>query len=470
MKTRTSSLILLSLFLGGLAWGLLPGNLLSGATPPVAVTQQTSEETREQIQSELGTFAKLAKELKPSVVNISVIKPMRQDQYFNPESDQVITPEASGQGSGVIISSDGAILTNNHVVEDANTIRVKLSDGRELGAKVVGSDSSTDLALIQLEDATDLPVAHLGDSDRLSVGDWVMAIGNPYGLEATVTVGVLSGKGRTIGASDYDDFLQTDASINPGNSGGPLFNTKGEVVGINTAIVPGGQGIGFSIPINLAKEVSSQLRRDGRVVRGFIGVGIQPLSAALRSALSIDETVNGALVSSLMPNGPGTQAGLKVGDVITEVAGTPVATNRELLNAVARLKVGQGASFKLLRGKKTETVTIPILERPAPEQDSTPKQPAESGPTGGLGVIIQDSKDGSPGVLVDQVLPGSAAFRAGIRGGDIIRSVGSNSTASSKHFVTQLGQSQGPVALLVDRHGRTVYLVVDHIRKTSPTQ
>lgn len=470
MKTRTSLLILLSLFLGGLAWGLLPGDLMSGLGRTTAVTQQSPEETREQIQTELGTFAKLAKELKPSVVNISVIKPMRQDQYFNPDSAEIFTPEASGQGSGVIISSDGAILTNNHVVEDANTIRVKLSDGRELGAQVVGSDSSTDLALIQLEDATDLPVARLGDSDRLSVGDWVMAIGNPFGLEATVTVGVLSGKGRTIGASDYDDFLQTDASINPGNSGGPLFNTKGEVIGINTAIVPGGQGIGFSIPINLAKEVSSQLRSDGRVVRGFIGVGIQPLSAALRSALSIDDTVNGALVSSLMPNGPGSRAGLKIGDVITEVGGTPVATNRELLNAVARLKVGRGASFKLVRGKKSESVTIAILERPAPEQDKPASHPAESGPTGGLGVVIRDLESGSGGVRVDRVLPGSAAFRAGIREGDVIRSVGSKDVKASSDFVTQLGQSKGPVALLVDRHGRTVYLVVDKIRKTTPAE
>lgn len=365
MKKATSILFLFSLFLGGVAWGLLPPNLFSRETTPVSVASQQPEVTREQIQTELGTFAKLAKELKPSVVNISVVKPLGNERGWT-ASPRALAPEALGQGSGVLISSDGDVVTNNHVVAGASTIRVKLSDGRDLDARVVGADAATDLALLRLERVEgELPVAALGDSDKMEVGDWVMAIGNPFGLEATVTVGVLSGKGRSIGASDYDDFLQTDASINPGNSGGPLFNTKGEVIGINTAIVPGGQGIGFSIPINMAKDVCRQLKDNGRVIRGFVGIGIQPVTPALKSALSLKEGSGGALVSALMPEGPAALAGLQVGDVITAVDGAAVESSRQMLNVVAQLEVGRIASLSVIRGGRQLEIKVPIIERPA---------------------------------------------------------------------------------------------------------
>ncbi len=462
MKKVTSVVFLLALFLGGLGWGLLPSDTFQREEVPTAIALQDAGVTRTQIQTELGTFAELAKELKPSVVNISVVKPL-DDNEFPSGGHPGTVPEALGQGSGVIVSPDGDVLTNNHVVSGATTISVKLSDGRELDARVVGSDPSTDLALLRVERPDgNLPVASLGDSDKLEVGDWVMAIGNPFGLEATVTVGVLSGKGRSIGASDYDDFLQTDASINPGNSGGPLFNTSGEVVGINTAIVPGGQGIGFSIPINLAKDVCQQLRANGRVVRGFIGVGIQPLTPALKSALSLDEKLDGALVSALMPEGPAEGAGLKVGDVIVSVQGQPVRTSRELLNRVAGLKAGQTSPFVVLRKKQRLNLNIPIVERPDPSSGpSAPPSAYHSASKARLGLAVTNLGNDNAGVLVVEVQPNSAAAHAGVQRGDIIRSVGSSEVRNAQDFARLVNQTSGKVALLVDRQGRTVYLAVD---------
>lgn len=462
MRKVTSGVFLATLFVGGLGWGLLPSDTFRREEAPTTIALQDAGVTRTQIQTELGTFAKLAKELKPSVVNISVVKPLDEDE-FPQASHPGMAPEALGQGSGVIVSPDGEVLTNNHVVSGATTISVKLSDGRELDARVVGSDVSTDLALLRIDRPDgQLPVASLGDSEKLEVGDWVMAIGNPFGLEATVTVGVLSGKGRSIGASDYDDFLQTDASINPGNSGGPLFNTSGEVVGINTAIVPGGQGIGFSIPINLAKEVCQQLKDKGRVVRGFIGVGIQPLSPALKSALSLDETMDGALVSALMPEGPAARAGLRVGDVIVSVQGQSVRTSRELLNQVARLKSGETSSFVVLRKKQRLTLKVPIIERPDPGMaHPTESAPPPSASKGRLGLAVTNLGKDNSGVLVVEVQPDSAAAHAGVQRGDIIRSIGSTEVRDAQQFATLINKTKGTLALLVDRQGRTVYLAVD---------
>ncbi|CAN0424958.1 unnamed protein product, partial [Phaeothamnion confervicola] len=262
-----------------------------------------------------------------------------------PQAEQ---PKAKGQGSGVIISSDGYIMTNNHVVSDATDVRVTLADGRELPAKVIGTDPKTDVALVKV-DGTDLPAATLGDSEALDVGDWVMAIGNPFGLDATVTVGVLSGKGRVIGAGPYDDFLQTDASINPGNSGGPLFNTAGQVVGINTAIIKSGQGIGFSIPINLAKDITDQLKLTGHVTRGFLGLGTQPLTPKLKTALKLPEGTKGALIAQVVGDGPAAAGGAQIQDVITSLNGRPVTSDRDLLAQAARLPVGKDAVITVLR-------------------------------------------------------------------------------------------------------------------------
>ncbi len=454
VKAKIGILILLSLFLGGFAWGLLPE---SGT----AWSAQQEHETKIQIQTELGTFAKLAKELKPSVVNISVVKSLGKGEGHS--FPFPVPQETSGHGSGVIVSADGEVLTNNHVIRNAKKIQVKLVDGREFEARVLGIDSNTDLALLKIEGASELPVADLGDSDALEVGDWVMAIGNPFGLEATVTVGVLSGKGRVIGAGPYDDFLQTDASINPGNSGGPLFSTSGQVIGINTAIVSGGQGIGFAIPINLAKDVSEQLKSQGRVVRGFIGAGIQSLTPSLRTALELPTDASGVIVSSLVPDGPAKIAGLEIGDIITAVAATPVRSDRELLNAVAKLTTGQRFPFTIQREGRESIVEIEISERPSQESLSAPspsRDHSSTPPRLGMGIRDLSPDDSEGGVLVVEVQPGSPASRAGLRPGDIVRGVGSKAPLSAAHFVDLVEKAPGEIALLVERQGRTMYLVV----------
>lgn len=456
MTNRTSLILLLSLFLGGLAWGLLPDEMPILSTPTAAVSTQPQEVSKEQIQTELGSFARLAKELKPSVVNISVVKSSPDDRAWGRRLPQ---PDRTGQGSGVIISQKGEILTNNHVVQGAKIISVKLADGRELKAEIVGTDSNTDLALLRTVSEDELPVARLGDSDQLSVGDWMMAIGNPFGLEATVTVGVLSGKGRVIGAGPYDDFLQTDASINPGNSGGPLFNTQGEVVGINTAIIPGGQGIGFSIPINLAKDVAAQLRTKGRVVRGFIGVGVQPLTPALRSALKLPKESKGALVASIMPDGPAQDAGIDVRDLIVSVNNHRVSSDRELLSAVAKLEVGKEVPFTVYRSGEERTVFIRIVERPSREMSANVSPPKDSNDQPRLGVAVQDLPS-NDGVLIASVQPNSKADRAGIKTGDIVRSVGRQTPISAQNFVDLVTETSGDLALLIERQGRTEYIVV----------
>lgn len=474
-----------TLALGGLTAAMLAGVIQVGLRvphPPAAVA-----DNGQQIRQELGTFAKLAKTLKPSVVNIQVEKvvdkqPGLDDFMFFPfemgpqRRGQQFQPHSRGQGSGVIISSDGYILTNNHVVDGVSTAQVTLGDGTELKGKVVGTDPNTDLALVKVEPKRSLPAARLGDSNALEVGDWVMAIGNPFGLEATVTVGVLSGKGRNIGAGPYDDFLQTDASINPGNSGGPLFNTNGEVVGINTAIVPNGQGIGFSIPVNMAKDVVAQLKATGHVVRGFLGVGIQPLSPKLKTALQIPNDVRGALVSSLVEGGPAGKSGVKVEDVITSVNGKPIGSDRELLNAVARIPVGQNAELKIWRNGRTETLRVPVVQRPDKNLTSMAPSPGdESGlePTAGQGLGLavrpltpelasQLNAKQPDGVVVVDVAQNSPAADAGLQRGDIIHRVNNQDIKGPQDFSAAVqGADVNAMALLIERRGQTVFVTLD---------
>jgi serine protease Do len=279
-----------------------------------------------------GSFADLAQRLSPTVVNVKVTKvekvgsfPMPQlpegpfgdffRQFPNRIPQGPESRQTQGTGSGVIISADGYILTNNHVVEGAQEVMVTVGDKEEYKAQVVGRDPKTDLAVLKIKPKENLPVAALGDSNETNVGDWVLAIGNPFGLTHTVTSGIVSAKGRVIGAGPYDNFIQTDASINPGNSGGPLFNMKGEVVGINTAILPYGQGIGFAIPVNTAKPLIPQLVAKGEVTRGYLGVSIQPLTSELAKALKVEES-KGALVSDVTPASPAAKAGIQRGDLI----------------------------------------------------------------------------------------------------------------------------------------------------------
>src|SRR2546427_5608908 len=332
-----------------------------------------SGETRPAVVQGLPDFITRAKRMRPVVVNISTTQVSEGGQGFaSPFGEEdpfgdfwrrfFGGPIPRGPqrqrslGSGFIIDADGSILTNNHVVENAQKIVVKLSDEQEYEAKVLGRDPKTDIAIIKITTKTGLTAASLGDSDNLEVGEWVMAIGNPFGLDSTVTSGIVSAKGRHIGQGPYDNFIQTDASINPGNSGGPLINLRGEVVGINTAIFSrtgGNMGIGFAIPINLVKEVLPQLRGKGKVTRGYLGVLIQKVTPEIAESLGMDQ-FKGALVADVTKGGPAENAGIKVGDVIVEFDGKPVNDSAELPLLVARTPVGKTVPVKVIRDKKTE--------------------------------------------------------------------------------------------------------------------
>ncbi|HEY2986826.1 MAG TPA: Do family serine endopeptidase [Candidatus Binatia bacterium] len=331
--------------------------------------------------AETADFVSLSKKLKPVVVNISATQSGRraQERQRPSESEDPFSDlwgglfgnqprgRASRQtslGSGFILERDGTILTNNHVVENAEKIVVKLVDGRELPARIVGTDPKTDIAVIKIDPKTPLPTAPLGDSDKLEVGEWVVAIGNPFGLDNTVTSGIVSATGRHIGASAYDDFIQTDASINPGNSGGPLINMRGEVVGINAAIVSGSGGnvgIGFATPINLVKELLPQLKQKGTVTRGALGVSVQRVTPAIADTLGLNKA-RGALVANVSKGGPADRAGVKVGDVLTEYNGKEIKDADDLPLMVARTPVDKRVTVKVLREKKAKAFEVTIGE------------------------------------------------------------------------------------------------------------
>ena len=314
-----------------------------------------------------GSFAKLAEAVKPAVINVSSQSrasggrtPL--EEHFGEEFYRRFfgnAPERMprrGLGSGVVIDPSGIALTNAHVVDGASSIEVVTVDGAKHKAKVLGLDKKTDLAVLQLEgNGKQFPFVALGNSDEAQVGDWVIAVGSPFGLNATVTSGIVSAKARQIGAGPYDEFIQTDAAINPGNSGGPLVNMRGEVVGINTAIVRGGSGIGFAIPSNLAKRVASELRTSGKVTRGWLGVSIQPLTSDLATSFGVKES-KGALVSDVSADSPAARAGVKSGDVILEFNGKKVEDPSALARAVAVAKPGETAKLTVLRDRQQQTI------------------------------------------------------------------------------------------------------------------
>jgi serine protease Do len=387
-------------------------------------------------------WVKLAKELKPAVVNVSTKRveggtPMRSpfgeddpfDQFFK-QFGHAPKRSVRSMGSGVIINPKGYIVTNNHVVEDATEITVKLSDGRELPGKLVGRDPKTDLALLKVE-ATGLPTIALGDSSELAVGEPVMAIGNPFGLEQTVTTGIVSATGRVIGQGPYDDFIQTDASINPGNSGGPLINARGQAVGINAAIFTqsgGSVGIGFAIPVNQAKSVVTQLADSGRVERGWLGVSIQSLTPELAKGFKLPDA-KGALVASVTDDSPAARAGVRAGDIITEYAGHPVARSEDLPRLVADTPAGREVPVTVLRDGKTVKLTAKVGKLDEPGQKMASE---EGGAKGKLGLVVEPvtpaiarqlGMSEPKGVVVKSVEDDSPASNAGIRSGDVILEV-----------------------------------------------
>jgi serine protease Do len=385
--------------------------------------------------------ATLVARVTPAVVNITTVHDVRAPQQefdfpfgfdpfgafpeFGPRrrgggGDQVFHQKALG--SGFIVDAAGHVVTNNHVVEEADSVRVKLSDDREFDAKVKGRDPRLDLAVLELVGAHDLPTVSLGSSEALRVGEYVVAIGNPFGLGNTVTMGIVSAKSRSIGAGLYDDFIQTDASINPGNSGGPLFNLRGQVVGINTAINPNGRGIGFAIPVDALKDVLPQLLTTGRVARGRIGVGIQSVDAPLAKALGMDRP-RGALVGEVKPGSPAERAGLRPGDVITKVDQTDVVRSEELPRVVARHAPGSKIRLEVLRDRATRTVEVTldeVQEETAEQRGRAPANPGSKTMHNDLGVQLQDAPGGK--VLVTGVAPGGAADGQ-LEPGDVILEV-----------------------------------------------
>jgi serine protease Do len=429
-------------------------------------------------------FVSLAERLKPAVVNISTAKTVVSrspsfpgprtphggndlfDEFFGrffnemPKSQR----KSSSLGSGFIISEDGYILTNDHVVDDADKITVKLSDGREFSGEVRGLDPKLDLALIKIEAGEDLPVASLGESDGIRVGEWVMAIGNPFGLEQTVTVGIVSAKGRTIGAGPYDDFIQTDASINPGNSGGPLFNMKGEVIGINTAIIAGGQGIGFAIPVNMAKQIIPQLRDDGHVTRGWLGVSVQAMNKELADSFGLENT-HGALVSEVVKDSPAADAGLKRGDVILTFDGKMIKELNDLPQLVAATAVDKTVKIEIYRDGKKREVKVKIGKLDEGKGGFVAEEKQEEG---ALGITIVDvtpelaarySLEGQEGVLVTRIDPGGPAAEANLRVGDLILEADGQDVDSVKSFKAILdGFREGNVLrLLIQRKATLLY-------------
>jgi serine protease Do len=435
----------------------------------------------------LPSLSDLIKDVKPSVVNIStttVFKgPDMQERFFgqqNPFKDffgndffEKFFGDAPRRefkhrslGSGFIIDREGYILTNNHVVEKAVSIKVKLSDEKEYDAKVIGKDAKTDIALIKIDAKHNLPVAAFGDSGKLEVGDWVIAIGNPFGLEQTVTAGIVSAKGRVIGAGPYDDFIQTDASINPGNSGGPLFNLKGEVVGINTAIVSGGQGIGFAIPINVAKEMLSQLKSKGKVTRGWLGVSIQKVTPEIAKGFGLKES-EGALVSDVMEHSPAEKAGIKRGDIIISFNGKKIKEMDMLPRLVGGTEIGKQAKVGIIRDGKNIEVNVVIDELKEESVQASRKPEVEKD----FGLVVQNItpeiakhlniKD-KKGVIVTDVQPGSPAQNVDIRSGDIIKEINRKPIRNINDFKDAMkrGNVKEGIVLLVKRENMTFYIVL----------
>ncbi|MBI3803396.1 MAG: DegQ family serine endoprotease [Nitrospirae bacterium] len=444
---------------------LLPGTLV------LADAKDNPDAGLKMLEDFQNTFVNLADRVKPTVVNIAPLSATphvsRPDEGPR-EAPRERAPEAPpGSGSGVIIDKRGFIVTNNHVVGDAEEVEVRLSDKTKFTGKVIGKDPDTDLALVKIEATKDLPFVALGDSSKIKVGQWVIAVGNPFGLDRTVTVGVVSALGReNVNLSRYEDFIQTDASINPGNSGGPLFNIRGEVVGINTAIINFAQGIGFAIPSNMVQSISTQLMAKGKVTRGWLGVGIQPLTPELAGKFGVKEG-EGVLVNEVFDGDPASKAGIQPGDVILKVEDQPVDTPNSLARVIASLIPGKKANLEVLRDGKRVIKTIELIERKEEAvQAAIPKRQESF-----LGLSIQDLtpeiaerfkiKD-EKGIIVTKVEPGSAAEAEGLKEGDLIKEVNREKVNNSEEFKKMMEKTKKSEAVLlrISRENRAFFIVL----------
>ncbi|MFA5180251.1 MAG: DegQ family serine endoprotease [Syntrophales bacterium] len=451
------------------------------AAPGIGLTAADAR-TPDKSSGKPFSFADLAERWRPTVVNISTTQTIKSGRGFsgniprgNFDNDDFFRrffgdiPERelrqNSLGSGFIISRDGYIFTNNHVVAKADKIKVKLSNGREYDAEVNGKDPNTDLALIKIKPDFDLPYVKFGDSDKLRVGDWVFAIGNPFGLDHTVTAGIVSAKGRVIGAGPYDNFIQTDASINPGNSGGPLFNLDGEVVGINTAIVAQGQGIGFAVPINLAKDVLNDLKAKGYVTRGWLGLSIQDISPDMAENMKLKDR-RGALVGQVFPGDPADKGGIKTGDIIIAIAGKPIQDTHELLRIVAALPVGKKVVVRIVRDGQEKNLDVVIGERKDLREIAAGGKLVEQ-----MGMTLQEitpemaqnlGLKEKGGIVVTRVNPNSPADEAGLKVGDIILKVNRTRIQAMKDFTDELTMNvkAETAMLLIKREDRTMFVTI----------
>ena len=478
----------------------VPGIHVAPMTPAEPNTPEPNEKA-----GVITSFAPLVKKMIPAVVSVNVVQDVKVSGIpFGPQAgpgDQgddngdnggegAMPPgggdpfdqlrryfgqggqreyKQHGLGSGVIVSPDGYILTNNHVVGNAEEIHVTLQDKREFTAKVIGKDAKTDLGLIKIDTKDALPVAPLGDSNSTDVGDWVIAIGNPFNVGMTVTAGIVSAKGRILGG-DYDDFIQTDASINPGNSGGPLINTRGEVIGINTAIYSrtgANNGIGFAIPIDMARNVMDQLKAHGRVIRGWLGVEIQEVTPDLAQSFGLPKP-EGALVASADKDGPAGKGGIERGDIVLSFNGHPVNDEHELPALVAQTPINQKVPVEVVRNGKHMTLEVTIGERKEPQVASAK---AET-PGGNWGMQVGDITpeiaqqfhlENTKGVVIQKVAPDSPSAEAGLQPGDVVLEINHNKVTAVSDFVAKAKEAQTnrkPALLLVQRGGATLYTVI----------
>ncbi len=505
-RTRLRRTALAAVLLAGTAIGGLATFHVSAAETNAAA--QTSGQTSGQNAAQpinpaatpaarLPDFTQLVAEAKPAVVSITAklapeageegpMMPMPFPMPFgfeHPQPGRIV----EARGSGFIVDPDGTIVTNNHVVKGAKSVSVQLDDGTNLPAKVVGRDPRTDLAVLKVNAGKKLPYIQLGDSSTVRPGEWVVAMGNPYGLGGSVTAGIVSAEGRDIGAGPYDQFLQIDAPINRGNSGGPLFTQDGKVVGVNTAILSpsgGSIGIGFAIPSNTVKTIVAQLEKNGHVTRGYLGVEAQSVAEAMSKALRLKQP-GGALVAGVQPDSPAAKAGLEPGDVIASVNGETVKTPRDLAVDVADIKPGTDAKIDLVRNGEHQTVDATIGRMPNEQQTASNGNGGteEQGHQPRLGLALApispdmrgqlDLPDGTQGAVVARVQPGSPAEQAGLRPGDVIVGVGNKQVGSPREAVQAIRSATGQesaVALRIMRDGQPAFIAVTPAKAPAQNQ
>ncbi|GBE02580.1 MAG TPA: DegQ family serine endoprotease [Nitrospirae bacterium] len=472
--------LFIGFFLGGITY-----YIISERVSPPKRTYYSPPDISKRVGDTSKAFSEVVDVVSPAVINISTTKTVKREapsflddsffDFFNPFHKSPRKWKEQSLGSGVVVSDDGYIVTNNHVIEHADEIKVTLYDRRVFKAKIVGVDPKTDIALIKINDKN-LPTIPWGNSDNLKVGEFVLAIGNPFGLSNTVTMGIVSAVGRAnVGIADYEDFIQTDAAINPGNSGGPLVNVHGELVGINTAIFSrsgGYQGIGFAVPSNMVRLVMEQLLKKGKVTRGWLGVTIQDLTPELAGTFGLSKTA-GALVSDVFKGSPAQKAGIKRGDIIVELNGREVRSVSMLRNQVAQSKVGSEVELKYVRDKEKKRVKVLIAELPGEFTEVSSSAPEEDGNKGGLtGLSVTEltpaiarqlgvnANEG--GVVVMEVDEGSPAREAGIKKGDIIQEVDRHKIRTYEDWkvaISRIGNTE-MLVVFINRGGRRFYVAV----------